>query len=172
MIQPHMFCPMRASAHSNMRLNMMRGEHRQLAGRGVLLVFCHIHDTGTRRLEVRDAENLAIHLQDGGEVRVVGHQVDLPSAEMAMSIIALCAGRASTATAKLSDIAQASVIAPFPCRRRPSTPLRRCRPAGQQGPPCSSLRRHAGVTDAVASWDAELPATHPPRTTTNTIQAR
>ena len=56
---------------------MMRGEHRQLAGRGVLLVFCHIHDTGTRRLEVRDAENLAIHLQDGGEVRVVGHQVNL-----------------------------------------------------------------------------------------------
>ena len=97
-----------------MKLNMMTGEHRQLAGRGVLLVFCHIHDTGTRRLEVRDAENLAIHLEDGGEVRVVGHQVDLPNAEMAMSIIALCAGRASTATAKLSDIAQASVIVPLP----------------------------------------------------------
>ena len=55
----------------------MRGEHRKLASRCVLLVLCHIHNAGTWRLKVRYTKNLAIDLEDGGEVRVVGHQVNL-----------------------------------------------------------------------------------------------
>ena len=107
----------------------MTGEHRQLAGRGVLLVFCHIHNTGTRRLEVRDAENLAIHLEDGGEVRVVGDQVNLQSTDdETVSRVSTCC----TALLRHAMVAaKALVISPFPCRRRHRTPLRRCRPAGQ-----------------------------------------
>ena len=59
----------------------MRGEHRKLASRCVLLVLCHIHNAGTWRLKVRYTKNLAIDLEDGGEVRVVGDQVNLQSTD-------------------------------------------------------------------------------------------
>ena len=68
---------MQICAHSNQTHYDERGEHRKLASRCVLLVLCHIRNAGTWRFKVRDTKNLAIDLEDGGEVRVVGHQVNL-----------------------------------------------------------------------------------------------